>query len=196
MVDVLFEATVTSGERELMSKFYEKLDDLVKEVFSGFNIDKRGGKHPRYYISQGAFEGVELIYELQLNDFVDATVDTVAYFHFPASQINRSIAEYHLSLLIARISLFGNLSASYLFLGSTEAKRETVEDVYSLETLEESDITQMGTMTGIVSESVAPTVVSGYAQERAVIASEKKGSNAWLWLGLIALVVIVFFLVR
>ena len=196
MLDVLFEATVISDEQELMVKFYKKLDDLVNEVFDGFKLDKRVGKYPKYYVYRDKYEGAELAYELQLNDFVDSTVDTVGYFYFPVSQFDRFTAEYYLSLLVMRISLFGSLSASYLFLGSTEAKREAVGDVYSLETLEQGDVERMGTMTGIVSKNVALPVVSGYAQERAVIASEEKGSNAWLWLGLVGLVAIMFFLVR
>lgn len=193
---ILSEPSVSVEERALISRFYDVLDDLVNEVFSGFRIEKKKGKYVEYYISKGAFEEPRISYEIQLNDFVDSTTDTVGYFYFPVSQFTRADAEQYLSLLIARISIYGSLSASYLFLGTTEPRRSTVGDVYSLETLIEGDILMMG----MSKEDVVSATSTGSAlvtvPHGTRVASEGKSKGIWVWILLIAMIVIMFFMMR
>jgi hypothetical protein len=197
-MEILSLGTITEEERKAITGYYAALDRAVDIVFSKYKVEKKSGKFREYYISKGEFKEPSLRYELQLNDFIDSTVDTVAYFYFPTEDFDRPTAESHLSLMISHLSLGPTLSASYLFLGSTTPKRSAIDDFLSLETLELGEEKKVAEQVEKI--TLSPTTGGGmlFQPGYAVIASEggdKKEKNSWLWIVIIiAVFAFMFFM--
>jgi hypothetical protein len=198
-MEILTLGSVTIEEKQAMSRFYAALDRAVDIVFSKYDVVKKSGKYREYYISKGEFTEPSLQYEFQLNDFIDSTVDTVAYFYFSAKDFDRPTAESFLSLMISHLSVGPTLSASYLFLGSTTPKRSAIEDFLSLETLELGEVKDVEERVEKITLSPATGGGMHFQPGYAVIASEgeKKKDNSWLWIVLIiAAFIFMFFMFR
>jgi hypothetical protein len=198
-MEIFMLGTITAEEKRAISRFYEALDRAVSIVFSRHNVEKKSGKFREYYISKGEFTEPSLKYEFQLNDFIDSTVDTVAYFYFSTDDFDRPTAESYLSLMISHISLGPTLSASYLFLGSSKPKRSAIEDFLSLETLELAEVETLHERVEKI--TLSPTTGGGthFHPGYAVIASEggNKKDNSWLWaVVIIAAFVFMYFMFR
>lgn len=198
-MEILTLGTITEEERRAITGYFAALDRAVDIVFSKYKVEKKPGKFREYYISKGDFKEPSLRYELQLNDFIDSTVDTVAYFYFSTEDFDRPTAESYLSLMISHLSLGPTLSASYLFLGSTTPKRSAIEDFLSLETLELGEIKKVEEQVEKI--TLSPSTGGGmlFQPGYAVIASEggKKKDNSWLWLVIIiAAFIFMFFMFR
>jgi hypothetical protein len=198
-MEILSLGSVTAEEKQAISGFYAALDRAVDVVFSKYNVVKKAGKYREYYISKGEFTEPSLRYEFQLNDFIDSTVDTVAYFYFSVEDFDRPTAESFLSLMISHLSVGPTLSASYLFLGSSTPKRSAIEDFLSLETLELGEVKKVEEQV----EKITLSPAAGGMQIQpgfAVIASEggkEKKSNSWLWIVIIiAVLAFAFFMFR
>jgi hypothetical protein len=198
-MEILTLGSITAEERQAIIRYYAALDRAVDIVFSKYDVAKKSGKFCEYYISKGGFKEPSLRYELQLNDFIDSTVDTVAYFYFSTEDFDRPTAEAYLSLMISHLSLGPTLSASYLFLGSTTPKRSAIEDFLSLETLELGEIKDVEERVEKITLSPATGGGMHFQPGYAVIASEgeKKKDNSWLWIVvIIAALVFMYFMFR